>query len=375
MGRLSWRFNIIGENQTAYKYVIWLDASEPASVLAGFSQFARDILQISIPGSGGTEEGTLKLVISTLQACDEAWLLVFDHFDQPHRFEFNLMTYLPPSDKGDVIVTSSRRSEELKSSIDSHIGDADKLEPSEAYTLVFASERKILRVLKDVNCQMDSEHDKFTEQATINDGQATSPSTDRPDELVKWRLLELFNYHALALDTIAELLRRNWTVEGILAYWEESQSKERQPNDEFAVFQTTITVWRASKSNIFEVEALMHVLAVFAHIVDHPIEPELFALYGKKCIKSGEIRQWMRILITEDHQTFKWDAESVSKSMKELSNYAFIRERRSPKAYAMHPLMEIFIKNQLSEEQLDRAQMDVLCMIFTLLDVDSNTIG
>ena len=79
-------------SRSQYRGVFWFDATSENTVQRSFETLGKklDLLATAVLDDPGEK---VRLVLDTFAKWEQAWLLVFDNYDQPDRF--NIRFYLP----------------------------------------------------------------------------------------------------------------------------------------------------------------------------------------------------------------------------------------------------------------------------------------
>jgi hypothetical protein len=131
-----------------HSYCYWFDASSLEILKAGFVDFFVEAGMTSTSsnpdssgnfGSANTSSIQLSVrkTIQYISKLNEKWLLIFDNYDLPEKDWFDLRSYFPEGQNGQIIVTSRNR--DVEKEVGGHVLHIDKMNDQEAIRLLLKS--------------------------------------------------------------------------------------------------------------------------------------------------------------------------------------------------------------------------------------------
>ena len=92
-----------------YDYIFWADATNEQSLKQSYNIFA-DVISKSLSSTMKFPDldSSVRYVVDYLRSSSSCWLIVFDNYDIPSKFE-NIRSFIPDADHGRIIITSRHR--------------------------------------------------------------------------------------------------------------------------------------------------------------------------------------------------------------------------------------------------------------------------
>lgn len=393
----------------SYQYIFWLNADSPELLDADVMRISKELSQKDKHPDLFDKAKSLKFLKNILQESKGPWLLVFDNFDRPNRFkDHDLTHYFPARGNGEIMVTTQLYGKNLRTMMGNHIVDAEELEKKEAYQIMFPDKVEKMEKLSRPSTKAsddsgydseDQESEKLTEK---EDESSEDDEDDDCDDKKAWQLLDRLGYHALSVDIAGGLMQNGcWTAEMLLkklddktesplslggheryckpslGSCEDGEGGERKlvPGTPEIVCGLALEELRENTESADEVKVLQHFLAIVAQVIDYPIESDWFQVYYKRLVEMKEVRPWMHHF-TDKNEDGKevWSETKFLAKLERLMEFTLVKKTRNhgktknQGSFTMHPIMRNSIKQGLSKYQSDRAQLDVICMMWVKLE-------
>ena len=391
------------ERAPSYEYVFWLNADNPDVLDADVNRIVQEVSQNKKHPDMLDKAKSLKFIKNVFQDCKGPWLLVFDNFDRPNRFkEHDLAHYFPMRGNGEIMVTTQLQGQDLRTIVGNHIVEAEELERDEAYQIMFPDETAELANLHTTSTKASDDSDYDSEdqpddQSTSDIGGDLNTRISSEDDKQAWQLLDGLGYHALSVDIAGGLIQNGcWTPERLLKKLGDSispldmggheryckpppGSNENHENGETKLIPGTPQIVCALALNELqnfsesesEIEGLLHFLAIVAQVIDYPIKSDWFRLYHERLLELEEVRPWMYQFTEKDqHGQEVWSEVKFLAKLQKLMDFTLIKKTRNHResktngSFTMHPIMRDFVKRRISTFQADRAQLDIITIIW-----------
>ena len=128
IGKTQICLRFIEEMSGRLSHVFWIDASSEESIIMSF----RGISSISA-AQASCLDGSVESVLLWMSGIQEEWLIVFDNADDPPVYVVE--RYIPPGNRGNILITSRNRSMGRVISIENII-EINEMEEADAITLL-----------------------------------------------------------------------------------------------------------------------------------------------------------------------------------------------------------------------------------------------
>ena len=401
------------ERSSSYQYVLWFNADSPELLDADVMRVAKELSQKDKHPDLFDKAKSLKFLKNVLQDSKGPWLLVFDNYDRPNRFrDHDLAYYFPVKGNGEIIVTTQLYGKNLRTMMGNHIVDAEELEKKEAYQIMFPDKGLdnasiyTSETLASEDSGYDSE-DEAKEKSVQKDDETSKTEEEHDDdaedpeeEKQAWKLLDRLGYHALSVDIAGGLMQNGcWTAEMLLkkigdktpsplslggheryckpAPTEDGEDGEKKlvPGTPEIVCGLALDELTNNTESAEELKMLQHFLAIVAQVIDYPIESDWFKSYYKRLVEMKEVRPWMHHFTEKDEDGSEvWSEVKFLAKLERLMEFTLIKKTRNHRkaknkgSFTMHPIMRNSIKQSLTTYQSDRAQLDVICMMWVKVE-------
>ncbi len=344
-----------------HSYCYWFDASSLEILKAGFVDFFVEAGISSISSNPDSSrnlkspttssiQSSARMVIQYISKLDEKWLLIFDNYDLPEKDRFDLRSYFPEGQNGQIIVTSRNR--DVEEEVGGHVLHIDKMSDQEAIQLLLKSA-----------------------------GLSTIPGDQEEQDLKKLIATELLGSLPLAVAQGGAFIRQrrignHQALQRLREYreiFEDHQAKMLAGELGGLVRQygkSVITSWDMSFQVVISDNPTAAELLLFLGFLHHADIPEdLFNLAHDSKAKfqiNDEIDvtstrfRWAGEILSSNRYG-QWDKSTFKVSMAVLESFSLIRSFDGT-SYHMHPLVHAWTrvsKIGTQEETEARAQLGV----------------
>ncbi|TVY45746.1 Kinesin light chain [Lachnellula occidentalis] len=297
--------------------IFWIDATSPASTSQSFSSVAKEMSKDAFDPVDN--EANLQFVRSKLSSWPQAWLLVFDNFDDPKSFiDKTIKDYFPQSGSGSILVTSRH-------------ADTKRLGPHLEVNTMSAEEALELLLAR-------------------SSAERTEPNLHEGEVIV-----ERLGFHALAIDQAgAYISSRNLNISLYLEHYNARTKKVQRevpdmwdyikaPKDslEAKINFSVFTTWELSFDQISGDRstraAKQRILTLLAFFDNNQILQSFFERYAKRP------NNW--IVLPDGNDI--WDMYKFQDTLREFRTLSLLQsfEIRSHGAVcSLHPLIQDWIK-------------------------------
>ncbi|TVY17760.1 Nephrocystin-3, partial [Lachnellula arida] len=352
-----------GKSQLALKYchltrdndpashVLWVDATSITSA----RQSIATIVQIMSPGiSAADDEANLKIfkeTLSTSGASQQNWLLVFDNYDDPEKFERrSIRESFPQASHGSIIITT--RSTDMKRL--GHVLSVSDMTRAEALKLLFQiSEAEE----SDANSK---EALKIVERLGLH-----ALAIDQAGAYIRSRNLEL----GLYLDRYNR--RRKKVLQELPEEWEYRTKSEDDPNKETDL--SVFTTWELSFSQISgneeERKDKERILTLGGFMNNNDIKELFFKEYA------SENDSWL----SSCRQEGEFDVLEFQDVLKELHKLSLLQSfqvNSTGSSFSLHPLIQDWVKLRVGLKAQKEYTIEATAMLCSYLEsIWNETVG
>ncbi|TVY90325.1 Kinesin light chain, partial [Lachnellula willkommii] len=316
--------------------IFWIDATSPASTSQSFNSVAKEISKDAFDPADN--EANLQFVRRKLSSWPQAWLLVFDNFDDPNSFSNkSIKDYFPQSGEGSILVTSRHADTKRLG----HHLEVDTMSPEEALELLLAR----------------------------SSAETTEPNLHEGEAIVK-RL----GFHALAIDQAGAYIssrnlnlslyleHHNARTEKVLSevpdMWDYIKAPKDSPEAKRKL--SVFTTWELSFDQISG-EPLIRaakerILTLLAFFDNNQIRQSFFERYATFP------NNWM--ILPGGNGT--WDVYEFQDTLREFRTLSLLQsfEVQSPDAVcSLHPLIQDWIKFRIDKDSRQKFTIEAVLVL------------
>ncbi|TVY13428.1 Kinesin light chain, partial [Lachnellula arida] len=325
----------------SYSAIFWIDATSPASTSQSFNSVAKEISKDPI--NPADNEANLQFVRRELSSWPQAWLLVFDNFDDPNSFSNkSIKDYFPQSGEGSILVTSRHADTKRLG----HHLEVDTMSPEEALELLLAR----------------SSAGKT--ESNLHEGEA---------------IVKRLGFHALAIDQAgAYISSRNLNLSLYLEHhkartekvlsevpdmWDYIKAPKDSPEAKRKL--SVFTTWELSFDQISGNPSIRaakeRILTLLAFFDNNQIRQSFFEPYAKVS------DNWM--ILPDGNDT--WDVYGFQDMLREFRTLSLLQsfEVQSPDAVcSLHPLIQDWIKFRIDKDSRQKFTIEAVLVLEEFLD-------
>lgn len=339
--QLALEFCHQAKESCSHSVIFWIDATSPASTSQSFSSVAKEMSKNAF--GPADNEANLQFVRSKLSSWPQAWLLVFDNFDDPNSFtNKSIKDYFPQSGEGSILVTS-RHADTKK--LGHHL-EVDTMSPEEALELLLARSR----------------------------AERTEPNLHEGEAIVK-RL----GFHALAIDQAGAYIssrslslclyleHHNARTEKVLSevpdMWDYIKAPKDSPEAKrkLSVFTTWELSFEQISGNPSTRKAKENILTLLAFFDNNQIRQSFFEPYAKRR------NNW--IVLPGGNDT--WDVYEFQDTLREFRTLSLLQSfevQSSDAVCSLHPLIQDWIKFRIDKDAQREITIEAVLVLRKFLD-------